>query len=74
MNGTVADIVRVPEWSKRMLTKGELSGILGVCTKTLDRGIDEKTFPQPIYLKKRQPRWRGWEVLDWLERRTDRAK
>ena len=53
-------------WRDRLLSKQEVAGIIGLCSKSIDRGIGE-AFPEPISVKGR-PRWKGWEVWKWLNK------
>jgi predicted DNA-binding transcriptional regulator AlpA len=49
------------------LDRTGLAYMLRVCTKTIDRRVDDGTFPKPDFHIGRQPRWKLATMLAWME-------
>ncbi len=54
---------------KRILGRGDLTPMVGLCYATIWKLMKQGKFPQSIKLSEKRVGWRASEVEEWLESR-----
>lgn len=57
----------------QMLTRREVTSMVGVSCATIYRWMEEGTFPNPIKFTARCVRWRQSEIQNWIDSHTQVA-